>query len=344
MRVFPTSWAGRLRLMVFLAVLLAPMLGYLLWSPGVEVDDGRHDRGTNGVWMSHRWLGDDGWFNENSGTAQREMYRDPVYIGETFAALADRGVIDLMPHLCPCDGRGNLPAVDTEQVERVLDAAERKGQRVFPWVGGVFGDGCLPERATWRAAFVASVVALFEAHPRLAGIHLNVEPWPSGNADMLLLLDEMRIALPRGKLLSVAAYPPPTRWQPDMYLHWDEAYFRAVAQRCDHLAVMMYDAAVPSRKLYIHLMARWTTEVIGWSEGCEVLLGLPAYDDAGVGYHDPAVENLETSLAGIHAGLSRLDGDVDASLPSGYRGVALYSLWELDDLEWATFDGRFARP
>ena len=31
---------------------------------------------------------------------------------------------------------------------------------------------------------------------------------------------------------------------------------------------------------------------------------LPAYDDRGVGYHDPDVENLAESLAGVHAGLA----------------------------------------
>jgi len=344
MRVFPTSRAGRVRLLLLLAVVVLPVLGYAVWSPGQVVTDGRYDRGTNGVWMSHRWLGDDAWFVDNGREKLREQYRDPAYIDQTLEALAGRGMVDLMPHLCPCDARGALPAWDAEQVERVLDAADRHGQRVLPWVGGVFGDGALPEREAWRAAFVASVVALLEAHPRLAGVHLNVEPWPSGHAGMLRLLEELRSAMPEGKVLSVAAYPPPTRWQPDAHVHWDEPYFRAVAQRCDHLAVMMYDAAVPTGKLYTHLMARWTEEVVDWSEGRDVLLGLPAYDDAGVGYHDPAVENLETALAGIHAGLGRLDGGQQSLGASGYRGVALYSLWEMDDAEWALYDERFAGP
>ncbi|MFI4860565.1 MAG: hypothetical protein ACIAXF_07795 [Phycisphaerales bacterium JB063] len=344
MRVFPTTRAARCRLAVLLLIVVSPVLAYVVWSPGSAVTDGRHDQGTNGIWMSHRWLGDDAWFQDNGREALRPQYRDPAYIEETLGMLAQRGVVDLMPHLCPCDVHGALPAVDAAQVERVLDTAQRHGQRVLPWVGGVFGDGCLPERVEWRRAFVASVVALLEAHPRLAGIHLNVEPWPDGNADMLLLLDELRAAMPNDKTISVAAYPPPTRWQPDEQVHWGETYFRDVARRCDHLAVMMYDSAVPLRKPYTHLMARWTREVLMWSEGREVLLGLPAYDDAGVGYHDPAVENLSTGLAGVHAGIAQLDHPNTKTLAPGYRGIALYSLWEIDAEEWALFDERFARP
>jgi hypothetical protein len=85
-------------------------------------------------------------------------------------------------------------------------------------------------------------------------------------------------------------------------------------------------------------MAEWTREVLAWSGTTPVLLGLPAYDDAGVGYHRPEVENLPTGLAGIHAGLS-------ASSPAAnYQGVALYSDWELDDGEWRHFREHFLKP
>jgi len=38
-------------------------LAYLLWTPGEVVRDGRFDRGLNGVWLQHGWLGDDEWFD-----------------------------------------------------------------------------------------------------------------------------------------------------------------------------------------------------------------------------------------------------------------------------------------
>ncbi len=32
---------------------------YSLWSPGLKIRDGRHDRERNGLWLAHGWLGAD---------------------------------------------------------------------------------------------------------------------------------------------------------------------------------------------------------------------------------------------------------------------------------------------
>ena len=50
------------------------------------------------------------------------------------------------------------------------------------------------------------------------------------------------------------------------------------------------------------------------------------------------MENLETALEGIHAGLE----DANVSPFSGYTGVAIYSEWEMDAAEWAWFRTNFA--
>jgi hypothetical protein len=168
-------------------------------------------------------------------------------------------------------------------------------------------------------------------------VQLNVEPVRSGDRDFLRLLDELRAALPPGKVLSVAAYPPPTRWHPFPDVHWEESYFKEVARRCDQMAVMMYDAGQSVPKAYQRLMADWTVEVLDWSEGKAVLLGVPTYDDAGVGYHDPRVENLPNALLGIHRGLSQRRPQAN------YQGVAIYCDWETSDSEWAHFREHFLR-
>jgi hypothetical protein len=125
--------------------------------------------------------------------------------------------------------------------------------------------------------------------------------------------------------VSVAAYPPPTFLHPFSDVHWDEAYTRQVAKRADQLAFMMYDTALQAPKVYEWLMRAWTGEILAWASATEVLLGVPAYDDAGVGYHNPRVENVEHALAGIQAGLSDAE-----PLPPHFAGVALYSDWEMD--------------
>ena len=45
-----------------LAVLAFVSVGYRVWTPGLDVTDGRHDRERNAIWLQHAWLGADGWF------------------------------------------------------------------------------------------------------------------------------------------------------------------------------------------------------------------------------------------------------------------------------------------
>jgi hypothetical protein len=103
------------------------------------------------------------------------------------------------------------------------------------------------------------------------------------------------------------------------------------------MAVMMYDTALRVPKLYQSLMADWTEEVLAWSEGTDVLLGVPTYSDADSGYHHPAVESLGNALLGVHRGLARLD------MPTNCQGVAIYCHWETDLAEWALFEEQFLK-
>jgi hypothetical protein len=319
---------------VVAAVLIAG-LGYALWCPGLDVRDVRHDRGSNAVWLAHGWLGADEWFISNGKTNEFSRYRDARNVQTLAAKLRRNRIADVYPHLCPASVDGRLPGIDAKQTEMFLDAFA--DFRVLPWIGGPNGSSVRANDSRWRDVFVRDVQGMLTRHPRLAGVHLNVEPMPSGDQDFVKLLDAMRAVLPKDKILSVAAYPPPTRWHPFPDVHWDENYFRGVAKRCDQLAVMMYDAGQSIPKTYQKLMADWTVEVLNWSEGKPVLLGVPTYDDAGVGYHDPKMENLTNALLGIHRGLSR------ATVPTNYQGVAIYCDWETADSEWAHWREHFCR-
>jgi hypothetical protein len=320
------------------AVLALTCLAYALWSPGLDVRDGRHDRGQNGIWLQHGWLGADAWFERRRQSENIAKFRDPVRIAALAEQLRANGIRDVFPHVAPTTEYGVLPRVNDEQTERFLDAFE--SFRVMPWIGGALGQQAFPVSPEWRANFAASAAALLSAHPRLAGVHVNIEPCESGSPSFLATLAELRAALPPGKLLSVAAYPPPTRLHPYTEVHWDEAYYRALAERVDQVVPMMYDSGIGASKPYVWLMGRWTGQVLAWSAPRETLLGLPAYDDRDTGYHTPDVENVANGLAGVHAGLARFD-----ALPAHYQGVALYSEWETDDAEWALWRERFrARP
>lgn len=320
--------------LLLFSILGAIGLAYLAWQPGSRVRDGRHDLRTNGIWIQHGWLGDDSWFDRNQ--RNRALFRNDARMQELAESLSSHGIKYLFPHVCPCDPSGNIAPIDHAQTERFLDHFQSFA--VIPWIGGVWGNQCFPDSPAWRAKFAASAADLITSHPRLAGVHVNIEPWPSGSPDFLLLLDELRIALPEGKIISIAAYPPPTRWQPSTDVHWDEAYFREVARRADQLAPMMYDTSIRIPKCYTQLMSSWTREVLNWSGNTQVLLGVPTYDDAGVGWHDPRVENLKNALSGIHAGLKKFD-----SPRNNYAGVAVYCEWEMDQREWEQFKYEFEK-
>jgi len=331
-----------LRTLGLLAVILGILgLAYLLWRPGANIADGRYDLGGNGIWIQHGWLGDADWFQRN--------YRDPSRFNSTeeVADLAsmfrDHHIIYVFPHLCPSRGTGEIPGIDAEKTERFLDAMGEI--KVLPWIGGQRNGHCDPSSKDWRERFIGSTLKMMRAHPRLAGVQVNIEPMPSGDPDFLLLLKELKAALPADRMLSVAAYPPPTIWQrdPGNDLHWDEKYYRAIGAEVDQIVPMMYDTGLHKPKFYEQVMRDWTSEVLTWSRPAEVLLGIPAYgaeDEEVARYHDPKVENLKHSLRGIQGALRSPMGP----LLDNYGGVAIYCEWEMDELKWAEFRALFLEP
>ncbi len=328
---------GRVLIGAVVAALAAPVIGYRVWTPGLDVIDGRHDRGRNGIWLQHGWLGFDDWFRREKKQDQRAAFRDAANIQRLANLLHAQHITDVFPHVSPADKNGNLPDVDHAQVERFLDVFA--GFRGMPWTGGVVGKTCRIRDAKWRRTFVESILGLLTRHPRFAGVHINIEPCDSGSQEFLQLLDGLRQALPERFLLSIAAYPPPLWWQPFPGVHWDEAYSLEVARRADQLAVMMYDTALPWPRAYQRLMRRWTHTVLANAAHATILLGVPTYDDAGSGYHNPIAENLANALLGIHAPLAAYP-----TLPEPYQGVAIYCEWEMDEAEWSYWRQHFLRP
>jgi hypothetical protein len=163
------------------------------------------------------------------------------------------------------------------------------------------------------------------AHDEVDGVHLNLEPLPSGSEDYLSLLVDIN-KIKGNKLLSIAAYPPPTFLHPHPEVHWELGYYRQVCSLSDQVVPMMYDTAIGFRKVYTNLLRQWTVEIIAASGDKQVLFGIPAYEDADVGYHQPEVENVSGSLPGVVAGIN------DAQDPRNF-GFSVYADWTLDDLK-----------
>jgi hypothetical protein len=95
------------------------------------------------------------------------------------------------------------------------------------------------------------------------------------------------------------------------------------------MAVMMYDTAIPLEKFYIKLMTDWTRQLVTTisSINCELLLGIPAYNDAEVGYHHPQVENIDSALKGISA----------SGKKNEIKGISIYCEWEMDENKWQSW-------
>ena len=301
------------------------LLGYQLWTPGKVVVNGSHDVKTNGIWLQHGWLGDDKWFQQHNKKALR--FRNAQNILQLKTLLLDHNITDVYPHLCPCRRTGEISAVNAKQTRQFLMIMDEL--RVIPWVGGVLNVQAFPESPQWRHRFIKSIIDLLKTHPTFAGIHVNIEPMPSGNIAYIELLRKLRRQLPSDKILSVAAYPPPTIYQSTLNVHWEKTYYEKVAREVDQMVIMMYDTSLRFQKLYQYLIATWTQEVLDWSGATKVLIGVPVYDDKGVNYHYPHVENLRNSLLGIHAGLAKYN-----PLPKNYKGIAIYSNWEMEFEEW----------
>ncbi len=81
-------------------------------------------------------------------------------------------------------------------------------------------------------------------------------------------------------------------------------------------------------------MKRWSKEILLSLKdtSCKVFFVIPPYNDAGVLYHDPEVENISSALQGGNA-LKEPD------LPlKNFNGFAIYSQWEMTDEKWKEWD------
>ena len=230
---------------------------YTLWTPGTIITNGKHDKGQNGIWIQHGWLGHHSWFKKYKKAPSK--FRDKENMLSLQRDLQKHNIKYIYPHLCPTDFQGHISKVDHEQTKNFLKVFN--DFKVMPWVGGVLGEHCFPESKKWRKTFIESVIILLESHPSFSGIHLNIEPLPSGNKSLLVLLDELKLAMPT-KTLSVAAYPPPTLWHPYKEVHWEKEYFKEVSRRVDQLVPMMYDTGIKLPKFYQKLMTDWSHEVL----------------------------------------------------------------------------------
>ena len=171
------------------------------------------------------------------------------------------------------------------------------------------------------------------------GVHLDPEPVPDNDADLLKLLEDVRGAIGPDPVLSIAApriWPvfPDVAWPVVGQIAWHSGYYREVAKRVDQIAVMTYDSGSPLPELY----RQWTRfQVIEISRALkdmdvDIFFGIPTSEEKTWTLW-PATENMTNGLQGVIDGLN--DGE---AFPFVVKGVAIYPHWETQPDEWSVYD------
>lgn len=322
----------RIRNIALLAVIIPAIavgaaLAYAYVSYNRDIGAPHSARGTNAVWLAHKWV----------GAVQRPgAYRDLA------THLVRHRIADAFFHVGPLQADGTIDLARYPAAERLVQEMRRHAPalRVQAWIGQIEkrGGGPLDLSNTDVRKAVARTAARF-LDLGFGGIHYNIEP-SSGNPHLLTLLDATRrLTRSRRAVLSMATDEieplPGLAWLTQVAgTHagfWTTAYHRAVSQRVDQIAVMMYDTGLPADWLYGSLVAWQTRKVRAITpDTVTVFMGVPTYEEHRLTFH-PEAENMQSGLRGLRNGLAA--GPVRARP----LGVAIYANWTTDDAEWRRY-------
>jgi hypothetical protein len=317
-------------LMLVLAVLIAVLRG-CFFRPASRFSGAHFNRGANAVWLGVEWVNEPHDEVEVVALAD-DLYRRQIHDVYVFVSY-------LKPH-----GEFNPTYAHAAEFVAAFKAVQ-PGLNVQAWIGlplahsALFGSGYvnLGDPATRRrvATFCADVIQ----EAGFDGVHLDPEPVPTDDADLLVFLDEVNSAIGVDKTLSIAARRilpilSDVRLPLVEQLVWRTSYYREVARHVDQIAVMTYDSSLPLSLLYRQWVRFHVVEISRALDGTgvDLLFGVPASEER-TSSHWPSAENVGSGLRGVVDGLN----DAQAR-PGVVSGVALYPHWELDEAEWALYE------
>ncbi|RYG35070.1 hypothetical protein EON81_13805 [bacterium] len=314
---------GALALVVFAAVLDARLYPSFVKPGGVVVN-----RGENGLWLRYTW-----YFGE----------RKPEEYPALAARFLDHGIRDAFFHVRNIDRHGRLVHRHPQEGKRLNAELRRLAPKVrrIAWIyaGNPQGLGLVDlSKPETRRNMVAEAVWLVR-EVGFDGVQWDYEICNDRDPNLLLLLEETRRALPKGAFLGAAIptwYPPPLE-----SVGWSPNYFGEVAKRCDGLALMAYDSAIYSPRIYVwwvsEQVVRITQATAKANPDCRVLMGVPTYKEA-TRSHRPHAENLRLALIGVRNGLA---GGADRSV---WQGVCPFADYTTDQADWQEFDRLWPLP
>lgn len=306
---------------LFVAILLLAVIGRgCVFRPSTHFPGAHFNRGKNATWLGVEWV--------NKSHSESEI----AALGRDLRQRQIRSIYVFTTYLKP-DGTFNPTFTYAADFVRSLKAAE-PNLNVQAWIG-------LPlQYVNLRDENIRQQVAILCANIIQAGfdgVHLDPEPVRDGDANVLILLDEIRNAIGAEPIISLAA----RRIQPLCsetplvgQIAWSADYYRQAAQRVDQLAVMIYDSGLPLPQMY-RLWGRFqvieTTQAIRDID-VELFFGVPTSEEK-TWTHWPAAENMTSGLQGVVDGLN--DAEAHSAVVAG---VAIYPYWETDAAEWSAYE------
>jgi len=311
----PRSW--------FMLLLIVLIGRGCIFRPATAYPGAYFNQGANAAWLSVDWV--------NTPHTSAEI----VTLAETLQAQQIRTVFVFASYLHP-DGNFNPTYAYSQQFLATLKATYPDVE-AQAWIGLPLQYVALQEAAT-RQKIVELCVALVQVHG-WDGVHLDPEPIIDGDENVLLLLQEIRIALGNAPTLSIATrriWPiyPAINWPLVGQVAWDAAYYHEIARRVDQVAVMVYDSAMPLPILY----RQWTRfQVIVLTQtlqdaDVQIFVGVPTSEER-TWTHWPNAEQMKSGLQGIVDGLND-----QQAYPAVITGVAIYPYWETSITDWAIYD------
>jgi spore germination protein YaaH len=173
------------------------------------------------------------------------------------------------------------------------------------------------------------------------GVHLDLEPVPSGNSGYLTLLSQVHaVTRSAHRVLSVSV--PQVEPLPALHLlsgtHWWSAgYLHQVAEQVDEVAVMTYDTGVPAAGLYSGYVRRETQVALSAvPASVTLLIGAPAYNSSSIGHFNSA-ETVAAAVRGVRLAIS-------PDPPRRAVGIALYVDFTATAQDWNEYLTGWVRP
>lgn len=277
---------------------------------------------TDGIWLRYTW-----YFGE---IADAEMQKGA-------AELQEIGIRYAFFHVRAASGDGGL---DFDYMDRaaklndiVKDAAPNLKRIAWIYVGNKDGMGTVDlSRPETRVKLVESANRLIK-EGGFEGIQWDYEICEDGDRNFLKLLEQSRNELPPGTFLGVCT-PTNYSW-PLVGFGWSEDYFREVAERCDQMALMIYDTGMVLPRMYASHVQRQVGMINRATKGnaCRVLFGLPSYD-RGFRSHNPRAENLKIGIRSLRSALER-------GMSENFEGISIFADYTMDADEWAEYSNHW---